>query len=298
MLVLVSAAAHDSSQILAAWLNAEHEQVQLAVDGGDFGRPITAEGIRDTWSNLGSWVHSNRGRRLIEQQTCLAYSEEGSPFGHVELNVMLALDGDNNPINRFCGTEHAFAILGNIIMSPSVRRRGLGTHMIRQACQHAFQLPSQPTRVVLLVKEDYSEARRFYRRAGFVDTDLTMAKGGVIFRLVSCNRPGAKVGLVEESDAQRLASWLAAEDDAVQMAVDGGDFGRPVSTKGVQSKWTGMLAWCRNERARELLHHRIFTARQGGCACGHIEVLVAKSIDANHNPINTFCGLLPFAVLL
>mmetsp|Transcript_86062 Transcript_86062/g.278532 ORF Transcript_86062/g.278532 Transcript_86062/m.278532 type:complete len:208 (-) Transcript_86062:104-727(-) len=107
-----------------------------------------------------------------------------------------------------------------------------------------------------------------------------------------------EVHLVEEKDAARLAGWLAAESEAVQSAVDGGDFGRPISADGVQTKWSGMLEWCRTERARELLDHRVFAARRGDCTCGHVEVAVMKSIDLAHNPVNTFCGLQPFALLL
>jgi len=294
---LVNVEAGTSSKLLADWLNSEGPEVQMAVDGGDFGRPVTATGITHKWRNLGSWVEEHRNRKLIEQHTCLAYVGD-SPRGHVEVNVMQSVNLHNNPINAFCGVEHNFAILGNIIVVPSSRGEGIGSEMVRQACNFAFALPSMPEIVVVLVQEDYAAARRFYCKAGFVDTDLTMVKGGVIFRLVAHNRAGAEVRLVEERDAARLTKWLVAESDAVQLAVDGGDFGRPVSEEGVQNKWSGMSEWCREERSRELLSQQVFTARQSGCAIGHIEVGVMKSIDVAHNPVNAYCGLEPFALLL
>lgn len=119
----------------------------------------------------------------------------------------------------------------------------------------------------------------------------------MIFRLIARNRPGVDVCLVEERDAAKLAEWLVAESDAVQVAVDGGDFGRPLSEEGVQSKWSGFSEWNRKERSRELLNHLVFTARQRGCSIGHIEVLVVKSIDTAH-PVNEWCGLEPFAILV
>eukprot|EP00971_Amphidinium_carterae_P023009 453905-Amphidinium_carterae.1 len=98
-----------------------------------------------------------------------------------------------------------------------------------------------------------------------------MVKGGVSFRLVAHPRARAEVRLVEDRDAARLVKWLIAESDAAQLAVDGGDFGRPVSEEGVQSKWFGMSEWCSKERSRELLSLQVFTARERGCAVGHIE---------------------------
>eukprot|EP00959_Pyramimonas_sp_CCMP1952_P400950 8401576-Pyramimonas_sp.AAC.1 len=116
-----------------------------------------------------------------------------------------------------------------------------------------------------------------------------MVKGGATFRLVAQHRAGAEVRLLEERDAATLATWLVAESDALQLAMDGGDFGRPVSEEGIQNKWLGMSEWCREERSRELLSHQVFTARQKGCAIGHIEVGVMKSIDVAHNPVNAYC---------
>mmetsp|Transcript_58687 Transcript_58687/g.156220 ORF Transcript_58687/g.156220 Transcript_58687/m.156220 type:complete len:194 (-) Transcript_58687:26-607(-) len=106
------------------------------------------------------------------------------------------------------------------------------------------------------------------------------------------------VTLAEEQDAQRLADWMNAEDEVMQKAVDGGDFGRPIVPSGILRWWDGLGQWCRAERSRELLGHSVFAGRVDDVACGHVEVAVLRAIDVSHNPVNTFCGIEPFALLL
>lgn len=290
--ILGKADVEEASTILADWLGREDPDVQTAVDGGDLGRPITAAGIRATWGNLSSWLLTNRSRTLVEQHTCLA-KLGGVPCGHIEVNVMQAIDRDHNPINAFCGAS-PFAVLGNIVVASGSRGMGIGTSMLRQAVSFAFALPSRPLRVVLLVKEGYERARKFSRAAGFIDTELSVEKAGSVFRLIQAEA----VSLVEDQDAERLATWLSAEDPAVLLAVDGGDFGRPISAAGISERWSGFVRHCRTERARDALVHRAFAAKVGGTACGHVEIAVMRSIDTGHNPVNAFCGLEPFALLL
>lgn len=152
----------------------------------------------------------------------------------------------------------------------------------------------------MIVQEANVRARRFYERVGFSDTGKLMTRSGRSFILIEYKnkKVAPAVALVEEQDAECLAAWLGAENLAVQHAVDGGDFGRPISPAGIRGFWSGFAQWCRTARSREALAHQVFVARVDGVACGHIEIGVLRSIDTSHNTVNSFCEMEPFAVLL
>ncbi|CAK0813858.1 unnamed protein product [Prorocentrum cordatum] len=140
------------------------------------------------------------------------------------------------------------------------------------ACREAFHLGASST--LLIVQEANVRARRFYERVGFSDTGKSMTRGGRSFILIEYknNKVAPAVALVEEQDAECLTAWLGAEDLAVQHAVDGEDFGRPISPACIRGFWSGFAQWCQTARSREALVHRVFVARVDGVACGHIEI--------------------------
>eukprot|EP00401_Gymnodinium_catenatum_P043027 CAMPEP_0117554352 /NCGR_PEP_ID=MMETSP0784-20121206/50710_1 /TAXON_ID=39447 /ORGANISM="" /LENGTH=216 /DNA_ID=CAMNT_0005351515 /DNA_START=71 /DNA_END=721 /DNA_ORIENTATION=+ len=170
----------DDADRLAAWLETEDSTVQFAVDGGDFGRPITPSGIRRWWSNFGGWCRDSRSRVLIKHTVFAAYAN-GVACGHIEIGVMRSIDVAHNVVNDYCGME-PFALFLYTYIAPADRSAGLGISMVRAACEKA--LSSGAIRVVAIVAESNVRARSFWQRVGFKDTGILVEKQGNPFHLV------------------------------------------------------------------------------------------------------------------
>eukprot|EP00959_Pyramimonas_sp_CCMP1952_P308031 6446713-Pyramimonas_sp.AAC.1 len=98
----------------------------MAVDGGDFGRPVTAAGIRNTWRNLPSWVAEHRSRNLIEQHTCLAYVGDSTGLRHIRRPLVFLV--------------RSGALGGSLVLPWGMRRRRGKIHRwrkvrMRKRCQ-------------------------------------------------------------------------------------------------------------------------------------------------------------------
>jgi len=130
--------------VLADLMNDLDAAGQTAVDGGDLGRPVTADATKQVWANMGSWLPLARGRELVEQRRYVARID-GKPIGHVEVNVMRAIAPTHNAINRVCGIVEPFAVLGNAIVAKEYRGQGVGKQLAPQVFASVFALPSSPS---------------------------------------------------------------------------------------------------------------------------------------------------------
>jgi len=99
------------------------------------------------------------------------------------------------------------------------------------------------------------------------------------------------VTLSENANAERFASWMAAEKEEVVFAVDGGNFGRPLTAVGVQKWWAVKERFFMEQRGWKILEYRIFDIVSDAQVCGHIEVGIFSGADPELNVATAHCGV-------
>merc|ERR1719499_364567 len=112
----------DASNQLAAWLSAETSDVQKAVNGDVFERPITSRTIQTAWKNLEESLKEDQCRALLSQEYYLT-TIKGENCGFIEINIMKSITEEDNVINLHCESE-PFAMLSNIFVLPGHRGKG------------------------------------------------------------------------------------------------------------------------------------------------------------------------------
>ncbi|MBL1210486.1 GNAT family N-acetyltransferase [Geminocystis sp. GBBB08] len=140
-----------NSQLFAQWLNSETEEILQFIDGGDLGRPITAEAI--------------------------AYINQ-IPIGHIEIIIVRNLQDDHNQWNQLYQGK-IWSLCCYLYVVPEQRAKGYGTQIVKQACDQAIN--DGADLVSLIVAKDNHRARKFYHNVGFTETHTTMIKSGKEF---------------------------------------------------------------------------------------------------------------------
>ncbi|MDR3514803.1 MAG: GNAT family protein [Azospirillaceae bacterium] len=92
-------------------------------------------------------------------------TDDGTMVGHFQL-----VHDDRRRTDRLC----------RVVLSPTVRGRGLGAVLVRLAARTAFNSESAPDRLELYVYDHNAVARAAYRRAGFVEEGLLRQNLAVI----------------------------------------------------------------------------------------------------------------------
>mmetsp|Transcript_111785 Transcript_111785/g.348379 ORF Transcript_111785/g.348379 Transcript_111785/m.348379 type:complete len:198 (+) Transcript_111785:61-654(+) len=175
---------------LAAWLNAEDEEMQLAVDGGNFGRPLMPAGIRKWWDSKEAFFREQRGWETLSYRIFDVVSEGAGVCGHIEVAVIQGTDPEMNVATRHCGSGVPFGWLLYVYILPAFRGGGVGSEAVAEACRESFRLGALSS--LLIVKETNVSAKRFYGRLGFVDTGRVMVREGCTFQLFECKAPGGQ----------------------------------------------------------------------------------------------------------
>eukprot|EP00009_Paramoeba_aestuarina_P016116 CAMPEP_0201535168 /NCGR_PEP_ID=MMETSP0161_2-20130828/58284_1 /ASSEMBLY_ACC=CAM_ASM_000251 /TAXON_ID=180227 /ORGANISM="Neoparamoeba aestuarina, Strain SoJaBio B1-5/56/2" /LENGTH=201 /DNA_ID=CAMNT_0047940187 /DNA_START=39 /DNA_END=644 /DNA_ORIENTATION=+ len=165
----------------ASWLSSETEEVVVAIDGGDFERPITEQSVVKGWEEIPSVILQRRSWNTLSHHVFTA-QVSSEDVGHVELAVVQVQNEEaKNSFGGYCGKE-PFALLMYVYVVPQWRAKGVGTSMVREVCEFAVR-KSAAVRVALLVQEDNERAKKFYHRCGFKDTGITTIKRDCVFNL-------------------------------------------------------------------------------------------------------------------
>ncbi|CAK0821964.1 unnamed protein product [Prorocentrum cordatum] len=178
---------------LAAWLQEEDEGVQLAVDGGDFGRPISSPSISGWWASFRQLRNSARevlrhqafrvAARLEPGTAAAGASSAGSAaevVGHVEVAVVRERGGAGGQSGGLFGPA-PYGILLFLYVRPGARRRGVATAAVRQACEWGVGPEGGASKMVLLVDPDNAGARKLYADSGFRESRFRKEKMGKQF---------------------------------------------------------------------------------------------------------------------
>jgi len=168
-------------EILCSWLNAEDEAMQLSVDGGNFGRPITCKGIDAYFSSVGGWFRSRRGLIFHERHPYQVYtsappsassllssssppsdspppssllsspsfssssmSSPPTPVGHIEMFVVSYDSKSRDLPDVFSGISGTFGYIGYFYVPPALRNQGIGSSILQQLCAAALTPQKKP----------------------------------------------------------------------------------------------------------------------------------------------------------
>ena len=172
----MSARPCDSAEAMAWLLGVlahEPQDVQDNVDGKQFGRPLSLEGIEGWFGPL----ETHGGR--YDPAASFVTEYNGAPAAHCCVRI---------------GTVYLFnpdatvGVLGIVYTAPELRGRGLASAAVRMATSHAFQHWQDIEAVLILVADRNESAQRFYSRLGFAPTDMTIVKGDVAMTVWMCKR--------------------------------------------------------------------------------------------------------------
>ena len=145
----------DEASVLSQWLRTEGEQASFLVDSGDFGRPVTKQGVMAAWQEVTS-AHSH---------DVFAAHYNGIQMGHIELMMH---NVDEEKVWCHWSGVPRYAMLAYVYVLPYFRGKKLGTVMVTRACQRAFD--SGAKKVHILLQETNTPLRRFYERVGFEES--------------------------------------------------------------------------------------------------------------------------------
>ena len=166
MVTIRKASCDEAATYLCALMSAEDEEVQFNIDGGQFGRPVTVDGIHKKWAGWEKWVLENRRRETVQHEVLFG-EIDGVPCGYMELNVCRSVGED--PVNDHCGTR-LFGLIAYVIVQKDKRSQGIGSEMIRSAALRALDFGAEL--VVMNVHQDNVRAKALYHKIGFTDTPV------------------------------------------------------------------------------------------------------------------------------
>eukprot|EP01061_Rhynchopus_euleeides_P002250 TRINITY_DN1172_c0_g2_i1.p1 TRINITY_DN1172_c0_g2~~TRINITY_DN1172_c0_g2_i1.p1 ORF type:complete len:190 (+),score=37.62 TRINITY_DN1172_c0_g2_i1:162-731(+) len=177
----------DNPETLYALLKEETDEVLTDIDGGDFGRPLTPEGI-GAWWRVGLPELKTRAGSAIEEHARFTVFAEGTCVGHVEM-LLSRLEHIEDPVPLTKRNLTVGQLVGSLMIvyvAAGHRNKGIGSEMVRQAVQHGVA-KGAVVRVLCALRNE--PATRFYHRAGLRDTVGLLTKQGVEYALLSTKMP-------------------------------------------------------------------------------------------------------------
>eukprot|EP00756_Hemistasia_phaeocysticola_P004151 Hpha_TRINITY_DN12658_c0_g1::TRINITY_DN12658_c0_g1_i1::g.49567::m.49567 len=148
---------------LSRWLAADDPVNAFHCDNGDFGRPLTPEGVQKCWDGLAE-------TSPVTSRTAYLVLADGEPAGHIEVHSQALVD----PSNAWCHWSGVprFSLLAYVYVLPKFRGAGVGSRMVKRATQVAFET-HKAQKVLLMLEERNLPLLRFYSRLGYTNTDQT-----------------------------------------------------------------------------------------------------------------------------
>eukprot|EP00008_Paramoeba_atlantica_P007061 CAMPEP_0201490386 /NCGR_PEP_ID=MMETSP0151_2-20130828/26528_1 /ASSEMBLY_ACC=CAM_ASM_000257 /TAXON_ID=200890 /ORGANISM="Paramoeba atlantica, Strain 621/1 / CCAP 1560/9" /LENGTH=172 /DNA_ID=CAMNT_0047876349 /DNA_START=17 /DNA_END=535 /DNA_ORIENTATION=+ len=161
-----------AAQFLLDSLSKEEEEVVTNVDGKQFGRPLTKEGILAFYAEK----ENIRGIYGISSVYLFRDKETKEIIGHCSLSPVIKYHFDWNI------KKDVDFFVGLVYVVPERRREGIATSMVKSVVSQ-----KSPEHVLnLFVAKRNQDAIRFYKRCGFVKTDITIVNGGAEMALWKC----------------------------------------------------------------------------------------------------------------
>ena len=167
---------------LVQWFSKEDERTLEFIDGGSWGRPITAQAIERQWdySIQKQYLKEHRGRDLLWHGVFSAYLDSQA-LGHVEVVTLRNIDDEFSEINPLY-VGQLWGMLLNLYVVGDMQNMGYGSQILRSACDIGFKQGADV--MALIVSEENEKARRFYQKNGFIDTGFYVMRQGKRFLII------------------------------------------------------------------------------------------------------------------
>eukprot|EP00755_Sulcionema_specki_P020575 Sspe_Gene.72262::Locus_43083_Transcript_3_3_Confidence_0.500_Length_795::g.72262::m.72262 len=169
----MSAEAVEGPEELACLLEGEEEATVLHVDGGDFGRPLSAEGVRQTFLRFPDGLRTHRGLEVVGEQSIVIHSG-GNPAGHVRVVQVRGLEGCY--ISDLFTDRTTLVGIYYLFVCAAHRNKGYGSQLIARAKAWAREKGSSGLFVNVL--EENTQGVGFYTKLGFRPSPVRIQKSG------------------------------------------------------------------------------------------------------------------------